>query len=414
MSPRSGRAEILSPLRLRRRDTLVAAAARIVDAAGVGNLDFPALAESAGCSRAVLYRYFENRSDLIHRVYRQSCQQTLALLESVASETTGLARLTAFVAGTACAASASVVVSETSMLTSPHRAVIDELKNRIHATVEQFLRSGQADGSVRSCNVQVVARAICSMLDFSRVARRWAVAGQVALPAEMVDLVTFGSASDPEYSFHLRDSVEMFAQIGIQNLQTADVADLRIEQILMTASRMFNAYGMENVTLDDVAEALNMTRGVIYHYFASREILLAHCLDRGLGLYHAFVDHAQAHGRSGLEKSLIISHLNTQALSGPLQPVVPWFGFEALSADMQQDYFDKLRRLVARIATVQAEGLADGTRRPSQDSTIVARGGAYNWMPGWLDHLGSTDPFLIADEITMLLAHGVVAARQPV
>lgn len=47
------------------------------------------------------------------------------------------------------------------------------------------------------------------------------------------------------------------------------------QHILETAMRLFAEKGMENVNVEDVVKELGVTRGAFYHYFKSREELIA-------------------------------------------------------------------------------------------------------------------------------------------
>ena len=47
------------------------------------------------------------------------------------------------------------------------------------------------------------------------------------------------------------------------------------QQILETAMRMFSEKGLENVKIEDVVTEVGVTRGAFYHYFKSREELIA-------------------------------------------------------------------------------------------------------------------------------------------
>ena len=51
-------------------------------------------------------------------------------------------------------------------------------------------------------------------------------------------------------------------------------ADVRRREILDTARQMFETKGYEQATMQDIMEKLNVAKGTIYHYFASKEDLL--------------------------------------------------------------------------------------------------------------------------------------------
>ena len=53
-----------------------------------------------------------------------------------------------------------------------------------------------------------------------------------------------------------------------------DVSDTRIPQILDAAVRVFSRYGIDGASMAQVAEAAEISKATIYHYFASKEALI--------------------------------------------------------------------------------------------------------------------------------------------
>lgn len=57
-------------------------------------------------------------------------------------------------------------------------------------------------------------------------------------------------------------------------------AEVRRNQLVDTALRLFAEKGFENTTIKDVAGAVGVTQGLIYHYFESKEELLFAAADK--------------------------------------------------------------------------------------------------------------------------------------
>ncbi len=53
----------------------------------------------------------------------------------------------------------------------------------------------------------------------------------------------------------------------------------RIEQIVTVAAELFGARGYDAVSLDDVAERLDVTKGSLYYYFASKDELVTAAIE---------------------------------------------------------------------------------------------------------------------------------------
>ncbi|GBC99875.1 HTH-type transcriptional repressor KstR2 [bacterium HR17] len=56
--------------------------------------------------------------------------------------------------------------------------------------------------------------------------------------------------------------------------------DMRQEQILQTAMRLFADKGYDRTTIDDIADACGVAPGLIYHYFDSKAELLRKAMER--------------------------------------------------------------------------------------------------------------------------------------
>jgi AcrR family transcriptional regulator len=53
----------------------------------------------------------------------------------------------------------------------------------------------------------------------------------------------------------------------------------RVAQIIKTAAELFGERGYDDVSLDDVAERLDVTKGLLYYYFASKDDLAAAAIE---------------------------------------------------------------------------------------------------------------------------------------
>src|SRR5947209_1441666 len=58
--------------------------------------------------------------------------------------------------------------------------------------------------------------------------------------------------------------------------------ELKREAVLRTAVGLFNEKGFHATSLDDVAEALKVTKPTIYHYFSNKDEVLFECVRRGV------------------------------------------------------------------------------------------------------------------------------------
>ena len=81
-------------------------------------------------------------------------------------------------------------------------------------------------------------------------------------------------------------------------------AAMKIEQLLETASRLFNERGLDGASLDQIAAALGATKGALYHYFSDKRELVLRCYERSADLDEKMTDLAERSGSTGLERGM--------------------------------------------------------------------------------------------------------------
>ena len=82
------------------------------------------------------------------------------------------------------------------------------------------------------------------------------------------------------------------------------------QHILETALRMFSEKGLENVKVEDVVAEVGVTRGAFYHYFKSREELIAGVMYKSFEDNNPFLLINKQTELNALEKFRLIAKLN--------------------------------------------------------------------------------------------------------
>ena len=75
-----------------------------------------------------------------------------------------------------------------------------------------------------------------------------------------------------------------------------------VEKILDVSMRLFSEKGYEHTTIQDIVDALGMSKGAIYHHFKSKEDILDRLNDRYYEGLDWFPDLSKIPGENGLEK----------------------------------------------------------------------------------------------------------------
>lgn len=395
-----------------KQEAILREAALMFNELGVGSVGFGDLSRRMGVGRATFYHYVADREDLIFRCYQRSCEAETERLDLACEADAGLSQVLDFLRlSLSPEADQTALITDTGVLSEGPRLIIERARRRNYDRLAAMIGAGITAGNIRPCDEQLIARILPSILAFSRLSHRWLPGRQAArAPDAIADFIEFGSAASRKNDFRLSKSSDDFSRVTLADFGDQKIADLKMEQILMKGSQLINLRGVANISLEDVASALGATRGTVYHYFSDREDLVKRCLERSYEIYDAFVDYAIAHGRTGLEKAAIVSHLNSQAMVGSLQPVAGWMGLDALSEASQKYARKRLREVLARTEKFAEEGISDGSRRPHDYKAVtLARAGAYLWIPKWIHEVDHPTPHRIADEIVALFNLGLAA-----
>ena len=81
-----------------------------------------------------------------------------------------------------------------------------------------------------------------------------------------------------------------------------DPSERTKSEILQTALRLFKEKGWENVNIEDVVREVGVTRGAFYHYFKSRETLVAEVVELMFLENNAFTHASEQMGLDALGK----------------------------------------------------------------------------------------------------------------
>ena len=190
--------------------------------------------------------------------------------------------------------------------------------------------------------------------------------------------------------------------------RTTASTDRRIE-ILKSAAAAFRRRGYHGASVDEIASALNMTKGNLYYYFENKEEILFACHEYSLDKLLALMQDVQAEPISPEAKlrRLVLAFVHTilDDLHGTALTLDP----EALSPPLfkrviaKRDQFDQGMRAIIQ------QGLDQGTFRPGDPKMIAfAMMGAVNWIAKWFDPAGAATSDQIGDAFADYLVGGLL------
>jgi AcrR family transcriptional regulator len=180
--------------------------------------------------------------------------------------------------------------------------------------------------------------------------------------------------------------------------------DNRREEVLRAAARLFSEHGFRQATLEDVANALNVTRPALYHYARSKDELAIQCAERA----REEIANALATARlktTGREQMVAFFRRYAEIACADFGRFFVLVNEREFSPEMQEGSRTIRREVQDSVRRMVDAGVADGSLR-QLDSADVARAlfGAVNGIAHWYRPGRGRSPDQIAqDYLTMFL-----------
>jgi AcrR family transcriptional regulator len=188
--------------------------------------------------------------------------------------------------------------------------------------------------------------------------------------------------------------------------------DRRIE-ILKSAAAAFRRRGYHGASVDEIASALDMTKGNLYYYFQNKEEILFACHDYSLDELLALMDQVRAETSAPDDKlrKLILAFIHM--MLDELQATALTLDLQALSPVLMKRIITKRDRFDHGLRAIIQQGMDDGLFRTGDPKMIgFAIMGAVNWITKWFDPSGPAT----SDEIGAAFADYLVGGllNQPI
>ena len=411
----SGKLELVA--KRSRRDLLLDEAARQLNARGISQTALIDVAAALGLSRAAVYYYADDRQDLVFQCYRRACEALARDLSAAArAPGGGLDRIADFINRSLDPDRVEeAVLSEVAYLPDEPRATIEALAGGVLAQLRDLIEEGQRAGDIRSCDSGIIAHALIGMVSWVPLAPRWIGEDQdirARSAASAIDLVRNGLAAraDPAHPLPRLDVASLRPARG-SLFSREEAAAMKTEELLRTASRLFNRKGIDATSLDEIGAAVGATKSVVYHYLTDKADLVARCYRRAFALGEKVLAAMATIDEDGFSRAVagfgLLVEINARAEFSPLAPLA---GVEALHPDARREIVALARRSEERFPAAVAAGVADGSIRPIDlTGAAVALAGSFGWIPKWFDGEDEAMVRRIADEFQSLYAFGLRA-----
>jgi AcrR family transcriptional regulator len=190
---------------------------------------------------------------------------------------------------------------------------------------------------------------------------------------------------------------------------------LVLEQLMGAAETLFARQGVAGTSLEEIAEAVGLTRTGIYHYVKGKEELLEY-LVRGFTLVtakevKAFADDTTRPALPRLRDAVIA--MAVRVAEHPQRFRVLLTSEEALPPVLAKQHRRARRTTFDALSSLVAQGINDGSANPvDPDMTAFALAGVANWVAFWYPRQGDQrSPREIAESLADIALGGVTNSR---
>lgn len=187
-----------------------------------------------------------------------------------------------------------------------------------------------------------------------------------------------------------------------------DVED-RKRTIFDTAVRLFKTKGYHATSVKEIADAVGLQKGSLYHYMTGKEDLLDEIARTAISAYLVDLRKVEEEGGSGREMlaHLVRRHVDrvtrdTDTITVLLREA------HALSAKAKEEIHALTSRYTDGLVAILGRGVADGSLACADPAlAALAILGALNWMTQWYVPGGRLTPGRIAELLEALILEGL-------
>jgi AcrR family transcriptional regulator len=179
-------------------------------------------------------------------------------------------------------------------------------------------------------------------------------------------------------------------------------------EILKSAAAAFRRRGYHGASVEEIADALRMTKGSLYYYFKNKEEILFFCHDWSLDLLLGALRDARAQDARPDQRlrRLIVAfvHMILDELHGTALTLDP----QALSPPLLRKVIAKRDQFDRGLRDILQQGMRQGVfARGDAKLLSFAILGAVNWITRWFDPRGPATSQQIADQFADYLVNGL-------
>ena len=354
-----------------KRQAILSEAARLFNTQGTRATTLIDIASRLKLTKTSLYYYVKTKEELIYLCYLASCQfhqEILSFAEQTGND--GRTKIEAAIREyfrrfqdiLLNKEPQHAVMTEIRTLKTEHRAEIQTLYFNLYFAYRDFINEGIADGSLEHCNAGATALALFGNIQWTVLWLGDMDPEQIPAAGEtFIDIVMNGLATNP--SFQPINFPELGSLNIDQGFDRGALNQLKQEAFYKVGSRFFNRKGFKGTSLDEIAEALNVTKGAFYYHIKDKDDLLLQCFNRTLEHTSAMQTRAIKNGQTGLGKLELAAHYLFYVQNSDEGPLIRYNLLRSLKPENQDRILKETQAVDDRFGELVQLGIRDSSIR---------------------------------------------------
>jgi AcrR family transcriptional regulator len=188
----------------------------------------------------------------------------------------------------------------------------------------------------------------------------------------------------------------------------------RRAEVRLTAARVFRERGYRSATMDDIADAVGLNKGTLYHYYPSKSALLSDLLSDQIDATLQMLAEVPLTG-TGAERMRSFVRAQVAHVATKHDELVVFFQeMHWIDGHLPAEEARAIRQGIYRYEEFVKSLLAEGTRTGEfrdldPSSVLYSIIGVLAYLPVWYRTPPSGNDELVVDQVTEFIMHGIVA-----
>lgn len=181
-------------------------------------------------------------------------------------------------------------------------------------------------------------------------------------------------------------------------------------EIILAAAQIFRHNGYHGTSMQDIADAVELSKASLYHHVSGKQDILVSILDQALDLLIQDLGEVLKLDLSADEKIRAAMRVYIKRLTGdPDLAAVLLMEHRSLEDELRADHIARRDRFEMLWRSMIAQGVEEGLFRSLDHSLATfAVLGVLNWMITWYRPNGRLRAEIIADQFADLVLDGLV------